>query len=154
SSKGDYLRGRLVSMDDRTLKMEVRLEAREIPRDRVTRIIWLHPDPADAPKPDNAAAKPAPAPKPDDKTRVQAVQKGGVRLPFFPQKVEGKNLNGRSEVLGSCRVALPDVEYLLIGDAIEQEASRLAYQQWTLHNAIEPKAVTGGDGGGEGASDG
>jgi peroxiredoxin len=36
------------------------------------------------------------------------------------------------------------VDQLLIGTAIEQAAAMLAFQQWKLHNAIEPKS--GGDG--------
>ena len=32
AKSGDYLRGRVTGMDDKTLKVEVRLEAKEIPR--------------------------------------------------------------------------------------------------------------------------
>ena len=49
SRDGDYLRGRILEMDDRALKIEVRLETREVPRDRISRIIWLHPDDPKAP---------------------------------------------------------------------------------------------------------
>jgi hypothetical protein len=41
STEGDYLRGRLVEMDDKTLTVEVRLETRRVPRDQVASIIWL-----------------------------------------------------------------------------------------------------------------
>src|SRR5258708_37753846 len=44
SLDGDYLRCRLVGMDDNRLQVEVRLEMKEIPRARVARIIWLHAD--------------------------------------------------------------------------------------------------------------
>ncbi|MBC8114006.1 MAG: TlpA family protein disulfide reductase, partial [Candidatus Saccharimonas sp.] len=47
SVDGDYLRGRLVSMDEQQLQIEIRLETKTLHRDRVARIIWLHPDEID-----------------------------------------------------------------------------------------------------------
>ena len=43
STSGDFVRGRLESLDDRFVRMEVRLESLRIPRDRVAQIFWLHP---------------------------------------------------------------------------------------------------------------
>ena len=40
---GDYLRGS-VPMDDKRLRVETRLEEKDLPRDRIARIIWLHPE--------------------------------------------------------------------------------------------------------------
>src|SRR4029077_16635714 len=42
SRNGDYLRGRIIGMDENNLQVEVRLETKTIPRERVARIIWLH----------------------------------------------------------------------------------------------------------------
>jgi len=152
SRNGDYLRGRVLGMDAKTLRVEVRLEEKGVPRDRVARIIWLHPEAADAAKPTAGGAAPpagpaptpapatAPAtPRPGGETRVQAVLNDGVRLTFTADRDEGGTLSGKSDVLGACRVRLADLDHLLIGAAIEQEAARLAYQQWTLQNAPEPK---------------
>ena len=50
SKNGDYLRGRVTGMDDKTLKFEVRLENKDVPRDRISRIIWLHADELDPSK--------------------------------------------------------------------------------------------------------
>lgn len=44
STSGDFLRGRLLAMNDRALTVEVRLADRDIPRERVSQIIWLHAD--------------------------------------------------------------------------------------------------------------
>ncbi len=44
SKDGDFLRGRILDMDDKQLSIEIRLEAKEISRDRIAQIIWLHPD--------------------------------------------------------------------------------------------------------------
>ncbi len=44
SRDGDYLRGRILEMDESKLLIEVRLATQEVPRERISRIIWLHPD--------------------------------------------------------------------------------------------------------------
>lgn len=132
STNGDYLRGRVLSLDDKTLKVEVRLESKKLPRDRISRIIWLHPDETDPSK-----EKPRP---PDQKsaTRVQALRSDGIRLTFHPQQVADSSISGTSEVLGACKVPVKDVDVILIGDAIEKAAAQLAYQQWKMKNAQEP----------------
>jgi peroxiredoxin len=42
-------------------------------------------------------------------------------------------------VLGICRVEIKEVDQLLIGGAIEEAAAQLAYQQWKLQHAVEPR---------------
>ena len=68
SKNGDYIRGRIVKMDDKTLQVEVRLENRDIPRERIARIIWLHADEID---PSKKPAQPAGA---SDTSRVQVLR--------------------------------------------------------------------------------
>jgi thiol-disulfide isomerase/thioredoxin len=137
SKNGDYLRGRVVQMNDKVLQVEVRLETHEVPRDRVARIIWLHADELDPSK------KP---PQPTDTTRVQALRNDGVRLTFDADHVQDGVLAGKSEVLGECRVRLSEVDQLLIGGAIEQAAADLVYGQWKLQNAPEPIEPPSDDG--------
>ena len=48
SKNGDYLRGRVVGMDAKSLQVEVRLEVKTLPRDRVARIIWLQAEDLEA----------------------------------------------------------------------------------------------------------
>jgi thiol-disulfide isomerase/thioredoxin len=144
SRDGDYLRGRVVALDGATLQVEVQLETREVPRSRIAQIIWLHAE-------EQAGAKKTPKPEGQGSgLRVQAVQERGNRLTFVAQFMAGSMLVGRSEVLGDCRVGLSDFDQLLIGDAIEQATASLAYGQWTLHNAPEPKAAQDADAGGAG----
>lgn len=133
SRSGDFLRGRVVDMDDKTLKIEVRLETREVPRDRIAQIIWFQAE-------ELAERKTgASAPEPPRKTRVQAVHDDGNRLTFVAERADGKKIWGTSEVLGACQATLADVDQLLLGDVIEQSAARLAYGLWKLHHAAEPK---------------
>ncbi len=135
SKNGDFLRGRILSMDENELKVEVRLEIRKIPRDRVAQIIWLHPDElSDKP------AVPVSA-KAGAKTRVQTIRPNGDRLTFVAEKADAKHISGRSEILGPCRVELPEVDQVLFGSFIEQSAALLAYQRWKLHHAPDPRYV-------------
>jgi thiol-disulfide isomerase/thioredoxin len=140
SRNGDYLRGRLVKLDDKALELEIRLEGKSIPRDRIATIVWLHPEEQAA---STKPAEPAPAKaSPDAGVRVQAVCNDGIRLTFLAEKMAGDAISGRSDVLGPCRVVLKDVDQLLIGKGIEKAASLMVYQQWKLQNAQEPREAS------------
>jgi len=134
SRNGDYLRGRLIKLDGTKLQVEIRLEPKEIPRDRLALIVWLHPDELD---PARKTAAPSP---PGAGTRVQAVCNDGIRLTFLADRLASGTLSGKSDVLGPCQVVLKEVGQLLIGGGIDKAAEGLAYQQWKLQNATEPKA--------------
>ena len=140
SRNGDFLRGRVVALDDSALQVEVRLETKAVPRDRVARIIWFHADELDP------AGRPAP--EADGALRVQAVRGDGVRLTFRPEELAGGVLAGTSDVLGACKAPVEEVDQLLIGPAIEAAAAQLVYGRWTLHNAEEPKYLQAGGVGG------
>jgi thiol-disulfide isomerase/thioredoxin len=135
SVDGDYLRGRLIAMDDRKLVVEIRQQPKELPRDRISRIIWLHPDEFEntsAPK----KTKPT-GPQP----QVQAVHDSGTRLTFHPTQVKDSILFGVSDAIGPCQIALGAIDQLLIGSAIDEAVTKAAYQQWKLRYAIEPLFV-------------
>ncbi len=133
STSGDYLRARLIGMDDNTLTAEVRLETRHLPRSKVTRIIWLHEG--------DTSNKPALEAKPTTSTRVQALREDGIRLTFLAEAMTGSTLSGTSDVLGPCQVKLKEVDQLTIGTSIEEEALALPYQRWKLQHAPDPKFV-------------
>ena len=136
SINGDILRGTVVGMDEKTIVVEVRMEEKTIPRDRISRIIWLHPDETD---PSKKLAEPAP--KPDALTRVQAVRSDGVRLTFNADRFTDGVIVGKSEILGDCKVRVDDLDQLLIGGSVEKEATQVAYQNFKLQLATEPKAA-------------
>jgi thiol-disulfide isomerase/thioredoxin len=166
---GDYLRGRLESMDGKTLRVEVRLESKPLAAERVTRIIWLSdgegPTPVDADAKANedavttsTAGALAEAAEPsvvrdqspgegqllaeaptDGPTQLQAVRSDGVRLTFTPERVADSVVHGRSERLGPCQVALGDVDQFLLGAAIAKAAADLQYHDWFLRPAPDPK---------------
>ncbi len=136
SANGDFLRGRLIEMDGSTLRVEVRLETKELARDRISQIIWLHPDELVENKP--VSEPPASARRPAA-TRVQALRADGIRLTFAAEQMAGDTLSGKSDVLGACRADVTQVDQLLFGAAIERAAAELAYHKWKLHHATEPK---------------
>lgn len=132
SRDGDYLRGRLVDLNDERLQVEVRLEMKELPLELVSRIIWLHADQPAAVTPPRQTLETA--------TRVQSVRSDGSRLTMLAEQLIGTSLSGRHRVIGPCQGDLANVGQLLLGDAIEESASKLAYQQWRLQQALEPFA--------------
>jgi thiol-disulfide isomerase/thioredoxin len=113
------------------------MEEKVIPRDRISRIIWLHPDETDPSKKPTADA----AQKPDPTTRVQAVRNDGVRLTFNASKFADGAIVGKSEILGDCKVRVDDLDQLLIGGSVEKEATLVAYQNFKLQLATEPKSA-------------
>lgn len=149
SSDGDFLRGRLLQLDEETLTVESRLESIEIPRRVVSQIIWFHPDELD--EADTAAADDAPPPDavPEDRppTRIQAVQRNGVRLTFEPSEVGGGELVGESPLLGVCLIDLNAVDQLLFGEQIGAEVAQLPYHRWRLNHAPEPLVLQEDEGG-------
>jgi thiol-disulfide isomerase/thioredoxin len=159
SANGDFLRGRLIGMTEQMLTVEVRLTNREIPRDRVAQIIWLHADElesaagtesTDSDKGESAEivvsenSGQKPAIRETRLTRIQTLVQNNDRLTFFASKLEGAILSGNSDILGECHSDLADIDQLLFGDYIEQAAAQLAYHRWKLHYATEPKFVLAG----------
>jgi thiol-disulfide isomerase/thioredoxin len=136
SVHGDYLRARLIAMDDKTLTVEVRLETRQLPREQVSGIIWLHEDELGPPNKTTASSGSSPA------AHVQALRADGIRLTFVPDRLVDATLCGASDVLGACRVELGQIDQLLVAGGVELAARELAYQRWRLQHAPEPRFVS------------
>lgn len=150
SVDGDYLRGRIVSMDETQMQIELRLEPKIVRRDRIVRILWLHPDSVDPPPGNSDSQTESPAAS-ADANLIQALQSDGNRLTFIPEKVTGNVLWGRSSLLGACHVDLQQVDQLLIGDAVKLAAAGLPFHDWQLKPAADPLGPKeGGDNSGDG----
>jgi thiol-disulfide isomerase/thioredoxin len=149
STGGDYLRTKLISMNDQTLSIESHLEPKQIARNHVACVIWLQPVADAAP-----AATSDVISRTDNPTqvglRVQAVKTDGVRLTFTPQSCTGKSLDGAGDLVGPCSVDLSQVDSLLIGSAIKNEAAEAPFQLWKLTDAIEPRYLSSSAQGGSG----
>ncbi|MFM8580108.1 MAG: TlpA family protein disulfide reductase [Planctomycetaceae bacterium] len=136
---GDFMRGRVIDLNPERLKIEVRLEEQEIPREVVTHIFWLHPDELDG------AAEVKRPDAPPDRLLVQANRNEGFRQTFVAGSVHEGKLRGRSELLGECEVELESLDQVLLGAGIEVEVSKLAYHRWRLKNATDPRYVSAGE---------
>ncbi len=139
---GDYLRGRLLSVDDETVRVEVRLEVKEIPRSKIARIIWLHDRPwlekeAKGEAGDQEAEQSENA---DKLFLVHAVRPDKRGVTFQPKKVVDGKLTGESELLGECSVSLDGIESLLFGKDVGLVALKMRKESWQLSLATLPKA--------------
>ncbi|MFV0444370.1 MAG: TlpA family protein disulfide reductase [Planctomycetaceae bacterium] len=167
SKTGDFLRGRLVSLSVDKLTMEIHLEDHEIPRDRVSQIIWFHrdeyasdADAAEANSEKSAETEPSPTASTSELKSlprlgtglVQAIEPNGNRVTFDPARLEGTILSGRNDVLGDCQIDLTTIDELVLGSEIAAAISDLPYQDWRLTPAVEPLYTqeTGGDATAEG----
>ncbi len=143
SQNGDYLRCRLLRMDEDNVYVEVQLEEVQIARDRITQIIWFHDD--ELPKQDGTIRRRSRRTQQSaDESEslllglAQVLRRDGKRLTFDPIEVTEKTIAGTSEVLGKCRFDLMEVDQLIFGTRIGEEVSDFAYNQWKLHPATEP----------------
>ena len=116
STTGDYLRGRLVGVNEDLVGLEVRLSVHEIPRENVSRIIWLHERPWLDDKKDPAAddsGEEAGVPRIEVETPgneldqpflVHVVRPDKRGVTFVPSKIVDGTLMGTSDLLGDCSV--------------------------------------------------
>jgi thiol-disulfide isomerase/thioredoxin len=144
SANGDFLRCRLLELRDQTIRVELQLDEIEIPRDRVSQIIWLHPDELTGGDQDPEAAS---AESPFQRM-AQVVKRDGKRVTFDPRQVNDKQISGVSDVLGACQFEIGEIDQLIFGEAIREAVSVLPYNQWQLQPAVEPLMARDSAGGG------
>ncbi len=133
SSDGDLLRCRLIRADEQNIVVEVQFEEIEIPRERVTHVIWLHPDDAESvDATDNRY-----------EGRVQVLWRDGKRLTFVPTGSSDVSVRGTSDILGSCTAELEKVRQIALGNQISQEAAQSVYSSWKLSPATLPLIMQG-----------
>jgi len=136
SLQGDYLRGRLISMDAQTVRIAVEASPRDKPlaisRGDVARLIWLHPENLDTPwEP--------PRHHGGGGLLVESVARDDSRLRMTATGIKGNVLVGTSSVVGPCRIDLERIDRLLIGDATDGSPRKMPYSQWKLQLAPEPR---------------
>lgn len=140
---GDYMRGKLLALDDKTVRFEVAGSIKELRRADATRLIWLAVagDAADA----AAVAAIAADRRPED-VIVRAMLRGAEglrRLTCVADRVAGDTLSGRSGVLGEVTVNLAQCTSLDVGPVATDVSSGIPYAQWRLKPAPPPRALQG-----------
>ena len=134
---GDYVRGRLITIDGESVKLELPGSEQAFSRDAVTRVIWLHPEELDAEAGDAKQAVPAAA----DDMPILAVWPGGRRVGATATAVEGTVVVGRNRALGDVRIDTEQVDRLLFGATIDKDTAPRPYSQWKVRPAPEPRAL-------------
>jgi hypothetical protein len=138
---GDYLRGKLLALDDKTVTFEVVGQKKQLPRDSVVRLIWLHPDTILS---DDETSKKKVAPVTPDtpgSLLVQGLASGGQRTTIEAERVEGSFVIGRSPAFGPARIDTKRVDRLLLGRAIAESKEDLPFSKWKLKLAPQPRAL-------------
>jgi hypothetical protein len=130
---GDYVRGRVIALDAKTVTFAMAGATKDFPRETVARIIWLHPE-------QRAETAPPPAVQ-DGGLLVQGVASDGRRVTVVAEGVAGEKIRGRSPAVGPAEIDTQRIDRLLIGTAIEAESDSLPYRQWKLKPAPEPRAL-------------
>ncbi|MCA9195410.1 MAG: TlpA family protein disulfide reductase [Planctomycetales bacterium] len=140
ATSGDYLRGRLVSIDQDKVVAEIKGEFAEIPRNMVSQIIWLYNRDWD----NHSNAQPE-INEDGDKSiearqfRIHAITSGNRGLTFVPNSISQGRIVGQSQLLGDCTVELNQLDRLLFGDQLSQQIRELQNSPWNLTLAKLPK---------------
>ncbi len=130
---GDLLRGRLIYLDDKHAKFEVRSEVAEIPRQQIAEVIWLHERKWDVTSKPQLPAQ--------DQYQIHVVQQNRG-LTFSPTKVTDGLVHGESSLLGACQINIKQVSQILFGPNIDQRVSQFRDNPWILSLAQLPRVFT------------
>lgn len=134
---GDYVRGRLITVDDASVKLELPGSEQTFPRNAVTRVIWLHPEELD----EKADGDAQPAVSPADGVSLLAVWPGGRRAGVTATGIDGTAIVGRNAALGEVRIDTEKVDRLIFGAMIDKDTAPRPYSQWKVRPAPEPRAL-------------
>lgn len=136
---GDYLRGKLVSLDDTTVRFNVLGTEKTLPRSEVGRLIWLSRE-GDTSEAEALAAVMGGVGK--GGLPLRATLTSGRRLTMNATRVVGDRLEGTNGVLGSVGVELAQCGHLeLRPSATDTKTTDLPYGQWKLKPAPVPRAL-------------
>ena len=140
---GDLLRGRLLSIGEKDVEFESRLENLRISRDRVAAIVWLNLPPASRieTQPDETTVNDDPensfVMEDDSGSSMQAHLADGFSITLTPERLVNGHIEGQSELLGSCSFPATSIRELFLGNP-EGRESLAAYEQWIAQHAKEP----------------
>lgn len=136
---GDYLRGKLVSLDDTTVRFNVLGTEKILSRSEVGRLIWLSVE-GDTSEAEALAAVVGGLGK--GGLPVRATMTSGRRLTMNATRVGGDRLEGTNGVLGPVAVDLAQCNVVeLRPAATDTKAADLPYSQWKLKPAPVPRAL-------------
>ncbi len=138
---GDLLRGHLLSAVGDTFRFSSKTKSIDMPRHRISAIVWLRETNQSAPE---QLVDPA------DQLGIthQFVLMDGSRLRLKSERVNGTMFVGRSDLIGECEIAIENIREMHRGPAVP--ASHLAkqdftaYSDWDIQFTADPK-IPGSD---------
>ena len=141
SVQGDYLRGRLVSMDESTVRMALEAGPRDKPvalsRGDVARLIWLHPE-------NIATPWRPPQPIAAEGLLVDATVSTAEHLRLVATGIDGNVIRGVNSAIGPCRIDLENVRVLFLGGRRDDLPQTSPYSKWRLTVAADPRNLPPG----------
>jgi thiol-disulfide isomerase/thioredoxin len=140
---GDLLRGTLQAASGDSIRFSSGDQTFELPRHRVSAIVWLKP--ADEKQPEEDAEEaPKEEPRSFDEFPVthQFTLMDGSRLRLRSERIDNNRFVGRSAILGECSVSISNIREMRRGPATaarDLEQSRLsAFADWKLELTPDP----------------
>lgn len=131
SVSGDFLRGRLVQLNDRIARFDLRSKIAEIPREKIAQIIWLHQRTWDPPTVSQTDSQ--------REYSIHVVQQDRG-LTFSPTHVAGGVIHGQSELLGPCQISIKQISQILFGPQLSERVAQFRENPWILSLAQLPRA--------------
>jgi hypothetical protein len=133
SQTGDFLRGRLVRIDESELVLEVREREQRLPRHVVAAIVWLHPPPelSNAPSEKGAPARILP--------KLQGWNRGRAGVGVSPLRLEESRLVCEDSLGREVILPLDELDGLLLGDWRARDPRAAGAWRWKA--AVQPRFV-------------
>lgn len=136
SVSGDYLRGRLLEMDEQWVTVESHREVARIPRSQIAQLIWLHDRDWSLNSSGDEARRTA------DTTPGYMIHviHSGRGITFRPVRMQDSVLYGDSPLLGNCDVSIGGIQKILFGPELEPRILQYRKNPWGLSLAELPRA--------------
>lgn len=145
SITGDFLRGRLISLNAEKAVMEIRLEMVEIPTEKIAQIFWLYDrtwedeqEPKDASQETQEVAKLEPAVA-EGTLRLFIVRKDNKALSLLPTQITRDAIMGSNEFLGDCQIPNGELVEVHFGSDLSKIAKARKKDPWQLTLATLPR---------------
>lgn len=138
SISGDYMRGRLQSLNHGEIEMDVRNNTSKIPLASVSSIIWLHHrDWQEAQVMKDKLVSPV---HDAEDFSIHVVRKNDRGITFHARSLVAGKLSGVSDLFGECSVDLEEADRIFFGSDVSKHVKSFRQYPWTLSLGRYPLA--------------
>ena len=138
ANNGDLRRGKLISINEHTIRFDSKLRKLSLPIDLITRVVDIsaealeNSDPREQEEQKDATDHHKPA---AERPEVRFTLIHNPVMIFEPVAVKGDTLFGRSPIYGEISVPLNSIQYLHLGD--KARSFKSVFEQWVVRPAKE-----------------